>query len=792
MAHQKLSLEDILDEYSNNNPAKHSDNDVKDILKNHGRINKINNTSSYRRSRPANDYKPSDIGKPDVSFINSIGIDKIRSPKNRSEISTYDGAVLRSQNNQDSQENQESNYTPKIRRMSDSTRAREIEQLKKNRKKKKKSNFTYKKESPEGEYIYTPFPENDKKKRKNIFSPHSVNSEKISPAPRSDITSINLSEEFIFNSESLDVYIEQNEKNTKNKKQDNDFNYYGNAINIGKSINELKNSILTRFTLLLACSITSIFITLIPLWEPSENPQGFTAIQAIIGMFALIVSAPVIMNGFKKFLHFRPDSDSSAAIASVSCLMASVFAFFTPEQLQSGKINIYVPVGILGLLFNSIGKFLIITRAERNFKVVSKNSEKYGITGVQDDITAETLTRGILGDFPILSSMRKTDFLTDFLKYTYSSDISDKFCRYSIPASFIISLIVSFFITFIRQNTFSLNALSMGMSLFSMLICISSCAGIALVSNIPLNNVSKRVIQNRGIILGYQSVDDFYDTNSLLVDAHMLFPESSVTLAGIKLFSDTKTDEALLEAASLTRHAGSIMQNLFDDVIIRKETPLYDVENFSYEDSLGLCGWINNKRVLFGNRELMTSHNIEGIPTKARENELTGDNKDAVYLSVSGNLSAMFVVEIKAERNIKHWVNILDKNNIHLIIKSVDSCITLKRLSQLFEIPEELMRIIPKKLHDDFDEQTKKSVRLSASMACSGKFSEFAQLIMATKVVHSCSVAGLIIQAVSALTGIGLGIFFIAGFGSMSAHILILYNLLCAGITALVVNIKKI
>lgn len=129
MAKQKVSLEEILNEYSNGN-RKTNDNEVKDILMNHSRKNRIND-GTRRRPNPADDYKPSDIGKPDISFINSIGIDRLRTPQNKSDI-TYDG-ISAMQGNQDS----DNDYTPKIRRMSDSTRAREIERIKKKQKQKK-------------------------------------------------------------------------------------------------------------------------------------------------------------------------------------------------------------------------------------------------------------------------------------------------------------------------------------------------------------------------------------------------------------------------------------------------------------------------------------------------------------------------------------------------------------------------------------------------------------------------------------------------------------------------------
>ena len=118
----------------------------------------------------------------------------------------------------------------------------------------------------------------------------------------------------------------------------------------------------------------------------------------------------------------------------------------------------------------------------------------------------------------------------------------------------------------------------------------------------------------------------------------------------MKLFSNVNTDETLRAAASLAAYAGSVIGSVFSDVFENGDTRLYPVENYVYEDSLGLCGWIHSQRVLLGSRELMRAHNIEGLPSRAREAEMVGPNQEAVYLSVSGNLSAIFLVELRADR----------------------------------------------------------------------------------------------------------------------------------------------
>ena len=194
----------------------------------------------------------------------------------------------------------------------------------------------------------------------------------------------------------------------------------------------------------------------------------------------------------------------------------------------------------------------------------------------------------------------------------------------------------------------------------------------------------------------------------------------------------------------------------------------------------------------------MTSHNIEGIPSKANEAEFTAGGQKALYLSVSGNLAAMFIVDIAADRYVKRWAKRLCKSKVFLIVKSIDPCVTAKLISSLFGVPEGMVRVLPQKLHEDFDYETRKATRLSASMACTGRFSSLAQLILGTKIVHSSAVVGLILQTASILLGLGLCMLLILSkafefdYFYMSAFAMIIYNAAWAILTYIGVSIKKL
>lgn len=767
----------------------------------------------------ADEYKPEIISRKRTGFAGSEGLEDV---KTETSVNSYsaDGDVPTASG------------APLIRRMADSTRAREAERQsrKKKHSRRKETGYTYSKETPEGEYMYTP-PEFKKKKRTRreildefqspegrkyvtdiVPSPDVVEASKpVIPAPRAEVTSLNLSETQEIDASQLDVHITQGpdeiarmKTKTERTKRIVDFNYYGDVQDVGRDIYELKTIISTRTTVLGMTAFLSLFITIcsrfgLPIvsFLSINHIKTFLTAHLVLGLISMLYSLPVITKGMKNLFTFKPDSDSLTAVTSLSCLIALLTAFLRQDMAQQEMIHIYMPVAILAMLMNSIGKLLIIKRAHRNFKFVSQNFDRHAVVYVRDEERAERLTRGTLGDFPILAAMRRTDFLTDFLRYSYSADITDAFCRRSVPLCLAFSAIVSLFLTFFRTGSlFTADSLAFGFSIFSMLICASSCIALPFVANIPLDNISNTTLRNKGVLLGYQSVDDLYDANSLLVESNLLFPENTIRLGGIKVFSNTKIDEALLDAASLTHYSGSVLSQLFSDVISGRETLLYPIENFSAEDA-GLCGWIKNRRILLGSRELMEAHNIEGLPTRSQESE-AAHGHEPLYLSISGNLAAMFVVDIVPDRNIRKWSEKLIKKKICLIVKSTDHFITQDSIASYYNIPKDMIRVIPKKLYEDFDAETKHVVRMSASMACTGRFSSFAQLILGIKVVHSSAILGLIFQTASILLGFALCVMLILSkafefdYIYMSATAMIVYNLIVTGLTYLAVNRKKL
>ena len=569
------------------------------------------------------------------------------------------------------------------------------------------------------------------------------------------------------------------------------------------NINLLRNAVFFRTVSLAVLTVIGAFLAigessytlLYPALSQLMTVRGYCFLHLVLGLLILFITFPTVINGMRKLFHREADSDTIAAMPLIPCLLTVLATIFVPEPMQHNLVHIFLPVSSFILLMNSIGKLFIIRRATRNFALLTKNFEKYVVTCVQSETAAEELTRGVVQDYPILATIRKTKQMSDFLRHTYASDLADRFSKKLAPIVAGISLLLAAAITGIRIGVLETPAENIPFfcSVLTMLLTAGCSAGIPLTVNLPLDRASKRLCPHGCTLLGYQSVDDFYDVNSILVPAATLFPKQSITISGIKNFSGFQVEEALLDAASMVYAADSILQNAFAALVEEKDGGmLYQVEDCSYEDNLGICGWIRHRRVLLGNREMMMTHHVEGMPTKVRELEMTSGSQDVLYLSVSGVVAGMFVIDITADPMVKRQMQRLKEEQISVIVKSVDSCITLQRLTTLFGVPDSMLKILPSADNDLYEKETAPLQDVSASTIHDGSFFGTARLLLEARSIKRAATTGLLLQVIAVILGLSIciGYILVNGYDNITSQTLLFFQLVMTGLTLLTTRLK--
>ncbi len=584
----------------------------------------------------------------------------------------------------------------------------------------------------------------------------------------------------------------------------NDYNTIEDAPMIYKAVIHLKSTLVLRFFILIGIFVFSGFSVLaneldiptLTFLSTKDNPVSYLFVNVLLGMFASLVSYTVIASGFRNLFKFKADIDSLCSVVMILSLIPALLMFDNPDLLQRGKLFIYIPAAILCLIFNTIGKILTVKRMEKNFKIVTGENEKYAVFQIDDERMAEQFTKGALHDFPYLCATKKTEFVTNFLKNSYYEDLGDTFCKYSVPTSVILGLITAVFSVLFFQET-AIHDSALLHTAFSALAAtttICSSFAVMLAVTIPMAKASNKSVETSTAIVGYSTVQSFKDTNSILINVNSLFPEGTVDFVNLKQMSSTSIEDGILYAASINFHADSILKHPFYKMLKGKSEMLYPVDSYIYEDGLGISGWIENKRVLFGTRELMENHSIEGIPSKIKEAQYLKSNDCALYLSVSGEITTLFVVKAKANMGVKKWLKELEREEITVVMHSVDSFISLNFLSELFDVFPEHFRLLPFRFHKNFDEVTTFEAKIDTSLICSGRFQSFAQAVVSAKRIYKSSRIGIGFVLASGVIGavISLLVSLFSSFSALTCFGIIAYHIICSFLIFAIQSFRKI
>ncbi len=436
----------------------------------------------------------------------------------------------------------------------------------------------------------------------------------------------------------------------------------------------------------LLCVFNALSYYKLPQVEPlTASFTTFCIINAALAAVAAVLNIKAVGRGFAKLVTFKSDADAVCAFAVFFALCEPVLMLL----FSAGRdALVAAPVCTLALMFYDIGRFVYERNLLRNFKSISESAERYASTVYEDEPQIERAARALGVDHPAVMLKRRTGFTDNFMRYALSPDRESRIFRIPVSVVFIVSLLAAalgYFTGGSAENAVAAAALCAALS----------CSFMAtLKSSLPLARMQNALLRVGTVVPGFEAADIVTDADSVLFEGRDLFPKGSVLLHGIKTFEKERIDKAILYAASVLIPSCDTLSNLFYNVIQGKSDMLYETDSIDYEDRLGFSCWMDKTRVLIGNREMMSNHEIK-IPSQEYEQKYRKDNtRDAIYLAVGGNLYAMFMVSYTADNEVAAAVGKLDAEGIGLLVRTRDFNITREKVASVFELDESAVAVI--------------------------------------------------------------------------------------------------
>ncbi len=575
--------------------------------------------------------------------------------------------------------------------------------------------------------------------------------------------------------------------------QIDDYNEEKDAEAVKNDIGTSLRQIFVRSFVLFITMILSIVLAIVGQLTPlfsSTMAAGwlvYALISFLLFAVSVIISRMPIVNGLMPLRRFKGNSDTAIAIVSVATAIQSVVAIFTPQIFVDGTMHIYVPIAILALFTNSLGKLLIILRAYENFNFLIKPYPKFAGKIYTDINNAEKMVSEFPSRKTIIAYTRRADFMSNFLQLSYAPDPSEQLAAKIAPYAAVLSILCG-----IINGLLSLDFYT-GVSSFALTACITTPIISLLAINIPMLRLSRNTLRSGAMVTSYETVKQFCDTNAVIIDYSQLYPKGTVTLSGMKAFKQSKINDAISCGAAVTYAVNGTMSGIFDNIVQCSRNSLPKVDNVIYEDNKGLVGWVQGQRILIGNRELLAAHNVKA-PDKIVEERYTKDNHSIAYISVAGELIAMFILSYKPRRETIHELRTLEDNGVSFIIRTVDPNITKESVAEKFFLYHRCITILPTGLgnvaHKVMSETDDSS---RAYLVTRGRLHSFAKAVSGCIRIKSNVTLSKILQYIAIVIGFVLVtvISFISGFEKLGCIEMLIYILFWAVATISVSMIKK-
>lgn len=460
-----------------------------------------------------------------------------------------------------------------------------------------------------------------------------------------------------------------------------------------KDAHRIKGTLLKlkRLSLMKLIGFTAITAVMLLLNIVSCVSSGYdtTLLQLanlLLLIFCLVLGANCINDGVVAIFKRDPDIKSAVTVASLAALVQNICIL-----LGSGVLNYhsFMLSGCAAAAFalNEYGEYLRHSRTYDALCFCTGKMKKklFSIQEIEDKNEKFEIGRNLLMDSPDIRYSCRAKFPARLIGQCESDVSADKLQSILMPIIIAGSLICGI-IGGIITGDFLYGVTSWA---GAMCVCIPAF-GLASIQ-LPMRWANRRLNKAGGLITGQHAIENYSTANSIVIDSTELFDQDKCVLHGFKHFGRVRVDDIMLYAAAIALRAGGPLSKVFGQVVTEKDL-LPEVHSFSYEDRMGVSGWIDEQKVIMGNRKMMEHHNfsLEGL----EEEKYTHNGRRVIYIAIANNLAAMIVVSYAPNKKLTQFIRRLGADGVTILLRNNDSNVTTDMINETFGVKFDNIRLI--------------------------------------------------------------------------------------------------
>ena len=423
--------------------------------------------------------------------------------------------------------------------------------------------------------------------------------------------------------------------------------------------------------------------------DPDAAPAAFYAANLLLFAASLFVGYPVLRDGLTG-LRGRPSADTMPALAAVAALLQAVVAMLNANAYRSTEgIGLLTGMAALGLFLALVGSRVMLAAVQGGYTLAAEGGEVRGAYRTRDKDLIRALARDLEQKDPwVLLSRPVQTASDDFVEQSLSERASERRARK--VACVLLAAAVLSGVAFLLFG----GGINCAVAAAAAVLCMGAPLSSVLVPGLAALRLQRAAAAVGAVVPGWAAIEELGGIDTIELDADDLFTADSVTLEDIRIFKGGRIDRAILYAASVLNESCDTLRGLFRQIIEDRTDILFPVKDLEQHTGLGFSAWCDNNRILIGTRRYMEQEGVT-LPEQDYEDSHSKNGElQILYLAVSGNLHAMFVLRYVGGRNVARSLASLQRENIRLLVTSKDPSLTARHITEAYHLPEGMVTVL--------------------------------------------------------------------------------------------------
>ena len=422
--------------------------------------------------------------------------------------------------------------------------------------------------------------------------------------------------------------------------------------------------------------------------DPDAAPAAFYGANLLLLAASLCVGFPVLRDGLTG-LRGRPSADTMPALAAAAALLQAVTAMLNANVYRGTTgISLLSGMAALGLFLALLGSRVMLAAVKGGYELVTNGVEHQGAFRARDKDLLRALARDLEQKDPWVLLSRPMQDAEGFVEQSLCERASERRAR---KVSYIL-----LGVALLSGVLFLLAGAGWNKAVAAMVavLCMGAPLSSTLIAGIASLRLQRAAAAVGAVVPGWQAIEQLGGIDTLQIDADDLFTTDSAQLEDIRIFKGGRIDRAILYAASVLNETHGALRGLFRQIIEDRTDILFPVKNLEQHRGLGFSGWCDNNRILIGTRCYLEKEGVS-LPDEEYEAQHSKNGElQILYLAVSGNLHAMFVLKYVGGRNVARGLAVLQKENIRLMVTCQDPSLTAKHITEVYRLPEDMVTVL--------------------------------------------------------------------------------------------------